>query len=387
MKIKNATLYSLRIPFVESFSHATKTRAFSDSIIVRLTTEKDIVGYGEGVPRPYVTGEDVESSLQYMQGYLWPVIANRDFPELPTRLDSKHPLFDTNERFNYKKPNGIIAWNASESAFELALVDCLLKEQKISLSKILPPKRLNVIYSGVITAGPKEKAAQIAQYFKALGVQQIKVKVDGKDDRERLLVVREIMGDGASIRIDANGIFSIDEAVKTLDQLSDIRIDCIEQPIARGNVSDFVKLKSKISIPVMVDESLVTVEDAQQLILAKACDFFNLRISKCGGIYKTLRIAELAKESAVRLQLGAQVGETAILSAVGRHVAAYLDQLDFVEGSFGTMLLKEDIAEERVSFGHGGNAPLFGGVGFGINIREECLRKYAAQVIKCGKNE
>jgi L-alanine-DL-glutamate epimerase-like enolase superfamily enzyme len=71
MRIKNATLYALKIPFVESFSHATKTRGFSDSIIVRLTTENDIVGYGEGVPRPYVTGEDVESSLQYMRGHLW----------------------------------------------------------------------------------------------------------------------------------------------------------------------------------------------------------------------------------------------------------------------------------------------------------------------------
>lgn len=386
MRIKNATIFALKIPFVESFSHAAKTRTFSDSIIVRLATEKDIVGYGESVPRPYVTGEDVESSLQYMQGHLWPVIADRDFPELPTRLNSKHPLFDINGRCDYKEPNKIIAWNASESAFELALIDCLLKEQKSSFSKILPPKRANIIYSGVITAGSKEKAAKIAQYFKALGVQQIKVKVDGQNDRARLIAVREVMGDGASIRIDANGIFSIDEAVKALDQLSDIRIDCIEQPITRGHVSDLVKLKSKISIPVMVDESLVTFDDAQQLILAKACDFFNLRIAKCGGIYKTLRIAELAKESGVRLQLGAQVGETAILSAVGRHVAAYLDPLDFVEGSFGTMLLKEDIAEESVNFGHGGNAPLLGGVGFGINIREECLRKYAAQVIKCGKS-
>lgn len=386
MRIKHGTFYALRIPFVESFSHATKTMAFSDSIIVRLTTENDVVGYGEGVPRPYVTGEDVESSLQYMQGHLWPVIANRDFPELPTRLDLKHLLFDTNERFNYKKPNGIIAWNASESAFELALVDCLLKERKISLSKILPPKRLNVIYSGVITSGPQEKAAQIAQYFKALGVQQIKVKVDGKGDRARLLAVREVMGNGASIRIDANGIFSIDEVVKALDQLSDIRIDCVEQPIARGSISDLVKLKSKISIPVMVDESLVTVEDAQQLILAKACDFFNLRVSKCGGIYKTLRIAELAKESGVRLQIGAQVGETAILSAVGRHVAAYLDQLVFAEGSFGTMLLKEDIAKEEINFGDGGKASLLAGVGFGINIRDECLKKYAAKIIECGKS-
>lgn len=387
MRIKSVIIYALRIPFVESFSHAAKTRIFSDSIVVRLTTENDVVGYGEGLPRPYLTGEDIESSLGYMQGYLWPEIAKTDFPEFSLSFDPEQSLSIIGDRFDFEKPKGIIAWNASQSAFELALIDCILKERDISLSKILPPKRSNVIYSGVITTGSKEKVAQIAQYFKTLGLHQIKVKVNGKGDRERLLVVRETMGENVSIRIDANGVFSVEETVKALDQLSDIRIDCIEQPIVRGNISDLVKLKSEISIPIMVDESLVTFEDAQQLISANACGFFNLRISKCGGICKTLHIAELAKKAGIRLQLGAQVGETAILSAVGRHIAAYLDQLDFVEGSFGTMLLKEDIAEERVNFGHGGNAPLLGGVGFGISIRDEDLRKYAVQVIKCGKNE
>lgn len=387
MRIINATLYSLRIPFVESFSHAVKTRAFSDSIVVRLTSENGIVGYGEGVPRPYVTGEDVESSLRYMQGYLWPEIVKTDFLEFSPSFDAGQPLSIISDKFDSEKPEGIIAWNASQSAFELALIDCILKGQNTSLSKILPPKRSNVIYSGVITVGSKEKVIHIAQYFKTLELDQVKVKVDGKGDRERLLAVREIMGEEVSIRIDANGAFSVKEAVKVLNQLSDIQLECVEQPIARGNISDLAKLKSEISIPVMADESLVTFEDAEQLISLKACDFFNLRVSKCGGIYKTLHIAELAKKAGIRLQLGAQVGETAILSAAGRHIAAYLDQLDFVEGSFGTMLLKEDIAEEQVNFGHGGNAPLLGGVGFGVNIREDCLKKYAAQVIECGKNE
>lgn len=268
----------------------------------------------------------------------------------------------------------------------MALIDCFLKEQKNSLSKILPPKRSNVTYSGVITAGPKEKAVQIAKYFKMLGVRQMKIKINGESDRERILAVREIMGDGVSIRIDANGTFSLDEAVNVLNELSDIRLECVEQPIARGSILDLAKLKSEISIPIMADESLVTFDDAEQLISLNACDFFNLRISKCGGICKTLRLAELANGAGIRLQLGAQVGETAILSAVGRHIAAYLDQLDFVEGSFGTMLLKEDISEERIDFGQGGSAPVLRGVGFGIHIREECLKQYAVQVIKCEKN-
>lgn len=386
MRIKNVAIYALKIPFAKSFSHAVKIRFFSDSIVVRLTTENGIVGYGEGVPRPYVTGEDVESSLRYMRGYLWPEVAKADFPEVSPNLNLKQPLSVVSDGIDSEKPKRIIAWNASQSAFELALIDCILKEQGVSLSKILPPRRLSVAYSGVITSGSKEKSAQIAQYFKALGLNQIKVKIDGKGDRERLLAVREIMGEEVSIRIDANGVFSLKEAIKVLNRLSDMRIECVEQPIARENISDFAKLKSEISIPVMADESLVTFEDAQRLISLKACEFFNLRISKCGGIYKTLRIAELAKKAGIRLQLGAQVGETAILSAAGRHIAAYLDGLDFIEGSFGTMLLREDVAQERINFGRAGEAPILGGVGFGINVRDDILEKYARQIIKCGKD-
>lgn len=387
MRIINAILYSLKIPFVESFSHATKTRTFSDSIVVRLMDENGVIGYGEGVPRPYVTGETVANCLSYMQNHLWPAVKRVDYPKLSPTSDPIQSLSGIEQLFVDKMTEGVIAWNAARTAFELALIDCLLKEQNISFSKILPPKRSSVIYSGVITAGSVEKVVEIAEYLKVMGLNQVKVKVDGKGDKERLLVVRETMGKDVSIRIDANGVFSVEEAVKALDQLTDIRIDCVEQPIARGNISDLAKLKSEISIPIMVDESLVTFEDAQQLIATKACDFFNLRISKCGGICKTLRIAELARKAGIRLQLGAQVGETAILSAAGRHIAAYLDQLDFVEGSFGTMLLKEDIAEERINFGNGGKAPLLERVGFGIKILDECLKKYAVQIIECGKNE
>ncbi len=385
MRIVSATLLALKIPFVESFRHTAKTRTFSDSIVVRLTAENGVTGYGEGLARPYVTGETVESSLEYMQKVLWPAIARIDDFEISQNSNPIQSLASMERSLPDKRAQGVVAWNAARAAFELALVDCLLKNQKLSLSKILPPRRTTVIYSGVITASATEKVIQVAKYFKLFGITQVKVKIDGKNDRKRLLAVRETMGKDASIRIDANGAFSLNGAAKILNGLSDIRIDCVEQPIPRGNPSDLAKLKSELKIPIMTDESLVTVEDAEQLISAKACDFFNLRISKCGGILRTLQIARLAQEAGIKLQLGAQVGETVILSAAGRHVAAYLDRVDFVEGSYGTMLLTEDIGDEKINFGHGGKAPVLRGEGLGVRVREEILRKYVDKVIECGK--
>jgi len=427
MKIIEAAIYALKIPFVESFSHAAKTRVCSDSIVVRLLAEDGTAGYGEGVPRPYVTGETVESCFEAMKDRFWPAVRRADYPAL-TSLGALRPIqesfagiktvavqpppFVKGDRGGFEtkfrdvvnrqispipslrkrgterllKTQGVIAWNAARTAFELALIDCLLKQQHLSLSKILLPKRDAVIYSGVITSGSREKMVGLARRLKSFGIRQIKVKIDGQDDRAKLLAIREVVGDEASLRVDANGAFDFRQAVSVLSDIAEAKIDCVEQPLPRGKASELALFKAEVSIPIMVDESLVTIEDAEALIAAKACDLFNLRISKCGGIGLTLKLARMATEAGIKLQLGAQVGETAILSAAGRHVAAHLDGPEFVEGSFGTMLLTEDVAAESVNFGRGGSAPLLRGEGLGIHVCDEMLKKCAVQVIECGRN-
>ena len=135
----------------------------------------------------------------------------------------------------------------------------------------------------------------------------------------------------------------------------------------------------------MADESIVTLADARALINTDACDFFNLRLSKCGGLSRTLRVARMAEANGIRLQVGCQVGETAILSAAARHLVAYLESVAFVEGSYGTLLLEEDVSREPVHFGHGGRASLLKGQGLGVNVREEVLERRAVVVLHLGK--
>ena len=185
------------------------------------------------------------------------------------------------------------------------------------------------------------------------------------------------MGPSVSLRVDANCAFTPDDAVATLTALAPFNVACAEQPIPRGAPAALARVRSRSPIPIMADESLVTVADAEALIAARACDFFNLRVSKCGGVVRTLEIARMAVLAGLRLQLGCQVGESAILSAAGRHVAAHLDRVAFVEGSYGSMLLVEDVSEEPVTFGHGGKAPLLMGPGLGVDVREGALRAHA----------
>jgi len=398
MKIAEATLFALRIPFTESFSHSVLSRTYSDSIAVRVKATDGTVGYGEAVARPYVTGETVESCLAFMTDEIWPAIATTHYAPLnpswleqeqaePDRLDWLAAIGAT---IPAGQPNGAIAWNAARTGFELALLDCLLKRQKLSLAAILPPKRQSIVYSGVITASSVESAVKRAKYFRLFGLEQIKVKttVEGSRDAsiqenyQRLAAIRQAVGPDVSLRIDGNGAYDVETAIALCQHLQDLRIDSAEQLIPRSDPAQMAQLKAASPIAIMVDESLITIEDAKRLINANACDFFNLRLAKCGGLARTIEIAQQAQAAGIQLQLGCQVGETAILSATGRHLAAWLEDVTFVEGSYGTLLLAEDISRESLRFGHGGKASLLHRSGLGIVVQDPILEKYAHQRIQ-----
>jgi L-Ala-D/L-Glu epimerase / N-acetyl-D-glutamate racemase len=275
---------------------------------------------------------------------------------------------------------GAIAPNAARAALELAVLDCALRRSGRGMATLLPPRRHCVTYSGVITAGPIARAVQHARQMRAIGLRDIKVKVGFDDDVARVTAVRAALGPAASLRLDANGAWSFERAVEVLNAVAPLAIAAVEQPLTRGPVEDLVHLRRATPIPVMVDESLVTRTDAEVLIAAGAADLFNVRISKCGGLARSLAIASDALVAGLGVQVGSQVGETAILSAAGRHLAAALPAVAFVEGSYGTLLLAEDVSVETVRFGHRGEAPILSGPGLGIRVVEERLRRRAVAV-------
>jgi L-alanine-DL-glutamate epimerase-like enolase superfamily enzyme len=381
MKIVAATIYALKIPFVEAFRHSLSVRDAADPIVVKLVTDSGVAGYGEGVPRVYVTGETWEGSVEHIRAALIPRILGVDLacidpPQALTGIDGLLPA---------AQGEGGVIWNAARTAVELAALDCLFRSHGLSVNEALPPSRAEVTYSAVISAGPRAKVEQIVQRCKDVGFAHIKMKVVSADDIESVACVRDLLGPDVSIRLDANAAFTHDAALRFIEAVQSYDIAAIEQPLPRGSVVELAALRAASPIPLMADESLVTIDDARELIAAEAVDLFNLRLSKCGGIYNTLRLYTMAKDAGIGVQMGCHVGETAILSAAGRHLAAHLPDLLFAEGSYGPHLLTRDIARETVVFGHGGKAPLLRGEGFGITVDDERLKQYARDVVTIGK--
>ena len=373
MKLVAATLYALRIPFVESFSHSATERRWSDSVVVRVRDEAGTEGFGEGAPRPYVTGETVETMLDHLASALWPQVAKREVPPVADLEDVAAWLPETHVA-------GALVPHASRAALELAVLDCALRRADRPLGALMWPRRHSVTYSGVVTAGPVERAVRHARQMRAIGLRHIKVKVGFPDDVARVSAVREVLGPETSLRLDANGAWSFDRAVEVLTAVARLGIAAVEQPLPRGPIEELARLRQATPVPIMVDESLVTQADAEALIAARAADFFNVRVSKCGGLARSRALAAAAAAAGVGVQVGSQVGETAILSAAGRHLAASLPDVAFVEGSFGMLLLAEDVSVESVRFGHGGDAPILTGPGLGVRVVEERLRRRSVAV-------
>jgi len=380
MNIISAKTFALNIPFTSSFSHRLKSRSSSDSVIVKVSSNTGVSGFGEGVPRPYVTGEDVASCLHVIEHVLIPSLFGVELPE----VDQQNPvafLAEISALLPAPANDAVIAFNAAKAAVELALIDVVLKDNKMSLGEVLPPKTDFVFYSAVISSGSIDATKKMAESCRALGISQIKIKVGLGNDYDRIAIVRDILGKDASLRLDANGAFDAQGILAFLSKIQPLTIESIEQPLPRNDFQSLIEVCKNSPIPIMADESLVTTKDAEELIKYRACNLFNLRISKNGGIYQVLRLADRARESDIGYQIGCQVGETGVLSAAGRHIAAYLGSARHVEGSYGKLLLTEDICEGSIQFGFGGRAPLLKEPGLGIQINERILEKHSGKIV------
>jgi muconate cycloisomerase len=375
-RIESVTIYQLHIPFHQVFRHALQSREESDAVIVKITDNTGLSGYGESLPRSYVTGETAETMIARIREQLAPKIFAESFApgwETFEYLQTVMPEWTKSG----ERASSPVAWNAAFCAVELALLDWSLRADHCALADLLPPARYEVVYSGVISADAPKDAGALARRLARFGIHQIKVKVGTPDDAARLEAVRKAVGDKVELRADANAAWQADEAIEQLRRLTRFNLRSIEQPVSADDLAGMKRVRDQSGVPIMADESLVTLDQARRLIELDASDYFNIRLSKCGGLSGSLAIAKLAQQAGTKIQVGAQVGETGLLSAAGRIFAAHLPALASAEGSFGTWLLTEDVTFENVAFGFGGRAPLLKSRGLSVTVKEDVLERLA----------
>ncbi|MEZ6139774.1 MAG: enolase C-terminal domain-like protein [Zavarzinella sp.] len=390
MKPVSIVAHKIRLPLKKVIKHASHVRHDTENIIVRVQLPDGTGGWGEGVPREYVTGESADVGLDLLtqagiSDQLAPVESFSQVLALVEKLELPTVAGDDRR----------VMGNAARCALELALLDAYGKvygEPLCNVAKELAPElyqfQNEVYYSGAITSARKGLKIRLASWrMRIYGFRSIKVKVgmEGYDDPKRLRMIRNRVGKNVALRVDANEAWSPDEAVAKIQELEPSNLISVEQPIPHENCAALPAIRKQVKTPIMLDESLCGMIDARTAAENGYADAFNLRISKCGGLIPTIRLAQFAQQHGIRYQLGCQVGESAILSAAGRQFATCIKDLLAIEGSFDRHLVQYPLSKEDITFGYGGKAPAIVRTGLGIDVQAEWIERLSErQIVLCG---
>jgi L-alanine-DL-glutamate epimerase-like enolase superfamily enzyme len=176
---------------------------------------------------------------------------------------------------------------------------------------------------------------------------------------------------GGRVRVDANNLWKeVDRAVEGLAGLARYSW-AVEEPLAPRDWPGLSEVRARTGLDFIPDESFTRLEDLDAL--PPGPHFVpNLRISKLGGLLRSLACARRALSQGRRIVVGAQVGETSILARAGIALAAAVGaSLVGYEGSYGVRLLERDVAAPAIAFGPRGEVDLArAGVGAeGLGLR------------------
>jgi L-alanine-DL-glutamate epimerase-like enolase superfamily enzyme len=344
VKISNITIEELQIPFKQAFSHASATRNTTEAVLVKVESGNGFVGYGEGCPRSYVTGETIQTTQEFFNDYKDKVYMLKSLADIKQWAVEHEGVIDQNPA----------AW----CAIELALLDVLGKETQKSLEALLSLPELSGTfrYTAVLGSSNLNTYKKQLQQYIHTGFKDYKIKVSGKfdEDKGKIDALREL-GNDIRVRLDANNLWeNADQAIKYITAL-DYPFFAIEEPLKTISYDGCRKIADALGIYIILDESFLRFDQFNHVFGDFETWIINLRISKMGGTLRSLVIAEKAKEYGIPLIIGAQVGETSIITRAALTVAnTYRDILLAQEGAFGTHLLEHDVVEKPIMFGKDG---------------------------------
>ncbi|MGD2245706.1 MAG: dipeptide epimerase [Candidatus Aminicenantes bacterium] len=308
MKITRIEAWSLNMHLKEPYTIANETINSTSNVFLRVETDRGITGYGCAAPDLQITGETPESVLKAVDEVMFPLLKGSDPVRLAMLLERLQPNLET-------QPSAM-------AAVDMALHDILGKFSGLPLWKLLGGFRDRIKTSVTIGILPEHETITRAKDFVAQGFRCLKIKggIDVEADIARILQVREAVGKRIELRFDANQGFSEEGAIKFYQGTRRANLELIEQPTPRGKPDLLGRVTSNVNIPIMADESLMTLRDAFRLARKDLVDMVNVKLMKVGGISVALQINSVARSAGLEVMVGC-MDEAALCIAAGLHFA------------------------------------------------------------------
>ncbi len=353
----------LDIPFRMSFRHASAERSRTESLWVEARSISGRVGYGESCPRSYVTGESKDSARRFF------LASRQSLIESIEDATSLRHWVSHNRRWIDENP---AAW----CAIELASLDLLAKDRDESVEASLGVRepRGSFHYSAVLGDCDLNTFTSHFDRYWDTGLRDFKLKLSGefRRDREKIDILKRVAAPEIRLRVDANNLW--DDATHAGLYLRALKYPffAVEEPVRAHRYSELSALASVLGTRIIVDESLAREDQLQHLDGNPESWIVNLRVSKAGGLFRSLELLEAARRRGHGIIVGAQVGETSLLTRAALTVAAQAgESLVAQEGAFGCLLLERDICNPPLMFGKNGvlKMPAQRTAGFGLDVR------------------
>ncbi len=309
LKIKDVEIYLFDLPLAAPFRIAIGEMKAANDLLVRVVTDQGVVGIGEACPFPPITGETQATNAAAAKT-IRDMIIGRD----PLAIEA---ILLEIGAIVHADPSAV-------AAFDMALYDILGQVAGLPLFRLFGSARTQ--FETDITTGIDTPAAMAAETKTnaARGYKTLKVKVglDPDDDVARIQAVRDAIGYDIRVRIDANQGWSVPQAIYALRKLEKFHIQLIEQPVVASDVAGMKQVRAASPIPIMADEACFLPADALKLVRAEACDYFNIKIMKAGGISNAIRIAHIADAADIRCMVGCMLESNVALTAAAHVVAS-----------------------------------------------------------------
>jgi L-alanine-DL-glutamate epimerase-like enolase superfamily enzyme/pimeloyl-ACP methyl ester carboxylesterase len=346
----NIDAIPLKLKLKTTIRHASATRNEGESVWV-CAARNGYSGYGEGCPRVYVAGDELESSIKWIK---------ENFS------DGKADFGNLSDLKQWIERNGgaIDRYPSAWCAVEMALLDLFSREAECSVEKLLGlnGSSLNARYTAVLGDDKKWKYTTLADKYLIRRLSDFKIKLSGNldRDREKLTVLEElaVRHDVKEIRIrlDANNLWKnrCDEAIEYIKALGG-RIFALEEPVGARNAADLSRISVATGLPVILDESLCTMDDLSLYTDRPGKFIANIKISRVGGLVRALELIGNLKKIGWPVIIGCHVGETSLLTRAALTAASAAgESLIAHEGAFGDYLVEREPAEPMLKFGHAG---------------------------------
>lgn len=363
--VERIDAFAVAIPLVgPGFQSAHGIARIQKSVVVKVWARDGTYGLGNVDPTPGYSSTSVEAAIATIRERLAPALLSHDAMSINCVIDTID-----------EAASGCFE---AQAAVEMAFIDLVAKHLNIAVHDYLGGAVTTELrFNAWVGASKPAAAAAEADRWNSMGFASAKIKLDGdvRADGERVRAVREAVGSGMKLRVDANGSYTVEDAIALGRNVEKFDVELFEQPVPADALLAMAKVRGAISIPIMADESITDHASLLDVIRGGCADLVKLKVMKQGGLLKCRRMIDTASAAGMRVVIGHGFGlgvNTAAeiaLAATSRDVVAGLECV-------GPLKTADDIVRDKLDLSMG-RLMLPPGPGLGVSLDDDKVRQYS----------